>query len=97
MSEQVLKATNQLIEIITNDYNKQYSFSHFEFTEGNKFYKIIKVDNQRSVHAFVDKITGDLFKPSGWNAPAKGARFNLLKDMELLKARADWAGGYLYR
>ncbi len=36
------------------------------------------------VHAFVDKTTGDVFLPAGWNAPAKGARFNLFQNKEAL-------------
>jgi hypothetical protein len=52
----------------------------------------------RSVHAFVDKKTGDVFKAASFKAPAKGVRFNLLEiaSREQCFARADWAGGYLY-
>ena len=50
----------------------------------------------RSVHAFVDNTTGDLFKAAGWKAPAKGARYNLLTEMDVVKANFDWAGSYLY-
>ena len=70
----------------------------FEIEEGRKYYKIIMVNNQRSVHAFVDKKTGDLYKAANWKSPAKYVRFNLLDSDscdECLK-RADWAGGYLY-
>lgn len=30
-----------------------------------------------SVHSFVEKSTGNVFKPAGWNAPAKHARGNI--------------------
>ncbi len=33
--------------------------------------------NSRSVHAFIDRSTGDVLKPSGWKVPAKGARGNI--------------------
>jgi hypothetical protein len=70
----------------------------FVIEEGRKYYKIIQVGEwQRSVHAFVDKKTGDLYKPAGWAAPAKGVRFNLLNDLENVLSRCDWAGSYLYR
>ena len=70
----------------------------FEIEEGRKYYKIVMVSNQRSVHAFVDKKTGDVYKPASWKSPAKYVRYNLLDSDscdECLK-RADWAGGYLY-
>ena len=52
----------------------------------------------RSVHAFVDKKTGEVYKPASFKAPAKIVRFNLLNiaSREQCFARADWAGGYLY-
>jgi hypothetical protein len=72
---------------------------------GRKYHKIIMViDNgpdrnvSRSVHAFVDKKTGGVFKSASWKAPAKGERYNLLiiKDREWLLENADWASNYLY-
>ena len=52
-----------------------------------------------TVHAFVDKKTGDVFLPAGWNAPAKGARFNLFQNKEALfeGVMRRPHGGYLYR
>ena len=71
---------------------------------GRKYHKIImEVPNlnrgpSRSVHAFVDKKTGEVYKPASFKAPAKIVRFNLclIKDREWLLENADWAGGYLY-
>jgi len=50
------------------------------------------------VHAFIDPTTGDVLKPAGWKAPAKGVRFNLNDDasFERLLAVADTHGSYLY-
>ena len=72
---------------------------------GRKYHKIImEVPNNdrpasRSVHAFVDKKTGEVYKAASFKAPAKHVRYNLLliKDREWLLANADWAGGYLYQ
>ena len=52
-----------------------------------------------NVHAFVDKTTGDVFLPASWNAPAKGARFNLFQNKEALfeGVMRRPHGGYLYR
>ena len=53
-----------------------------------------------SVHAFIDRETGDVYKPASWNKPAKHVRYNLLerKDREFLfdYKNVGWAGGYLY-
>jgi hypothetical protein len=73
---------------------------HEFFTEvGRKYIKIVhRMGTSRSVHAFVDKTTGDVYKPASWKAPAKHVRYNLVDDNsreECLK-RCDWAGGYLY-
>ena len=70
----------------------------FVIESGRKYHKIVMVNNQRSVHAFVDKKTGQVYKPAGWKSPAKHVRYDLrlIKDREYLLERADWAGGYLY-
>jgi hypothetical protein len=76
----------------------------FVIESGRKYHKIImEVPNEnrlpsRSVHAFVDKKTGEVYKPASFKAPAKIVRFNLclIKDREWLLENADWAGGYLY-
>ena len=66
---------------------------------GRKYHKIIMVANgSRSVHAFVDKKTGEVYKSASWKAPAKGVRYDLriISQREWLMENADWAGGYLY-
>jgi hypothetical protein len=67
---------------------------------GKKYHKIILVNGggSRSVHAFVDKKTGELYKSASWKSPAKGVRYDLrlIKDREYLLENADWSGGYLY-
>lgn len=73
----------------------------FYIEEGRKYYKLImrytELKNQ-NVHAFIDKKTGEVFKPASWKAPAKGVRYNLLdtESRESCYQNADWAGGYLY-
>ena len=66
---------------------------------GRKYHKIIMVANgSRSVHCFIDKKTGEVYKSASWKSPAKGVRYDLrlIKDREWLLENADWAGGYLY-
>ena len=77
----------------------------FVIEEGRKYLKIIMEvpnDNRppsRSVHAFVDKKTGEVYKAASFKAPAKHVRYDLrlIKDREWLLEHADWAGGYLYK
>jgi hypothetical protein len=72
----------------------------FIIESGRKYHKIIFIDGggQRSVHAFVDKQTGEVYKSASWKAPAKGVRYDLrlIEQREWLFENADWAGGYLY-
>ena len=82
----------------------------FVIRTGKKYYKIIQQDydtyrdlneyRDGSVHAFVDKNTGEVYKPASWKSPAKHVRF----DMRIINDRyqlhdpnfTGWAGGYLY-
>ena len=67
---------------------------------GRKYHKIIMDANgSRSVHAFVDKKTGEVYKSASFKAPAKGVRYDLrlIEQREWLLEHADWAGGYLYK
>ena len=72
----------------------------FYIETGRKYHKLIMEtgDSSRSVHAFIDKKTGEVYKPASFKAPAKIVRYNLLmiESREECFARADWAGGYLY-
>jgi hypothetical protein len=67
---------------------------------GKKYHKVIFVDGggSRSVHCFVDKNTGEVYKSATWKSPAKGVRYDLrlIADREYLLENADWSGGYLY-
>jgi hypothetical protein len=66
---------------------------------GRKYHKIImNAAGSRSVHAFVDKKTGQVYKSASWKSPAKGVRYDLriIEQREWLLQHADWAGGYLY-
>ena len=69
----------------------------FETWEGSKYYQQYR---DGSVHCFVDKETGDVYKPASWSAPAKHIRFTF-QNVDHLKFllnpdNVDWAGGYLY-
>ena len=90
--------------------NGKANLMKFEIREGKKYYKIVQVEydtfqgrneyRDRSVHAFVDKNTGNVYKPASWKAPAKHVRFTFQKPEDirflLTPSNVDWAGGYLY-
>tara|TARA_Y100000361_G_scaffold69963_2_gene61794 strand:- start:29549 stop:29950 length:402 start_codon:yes stop_codon:yes gene_type:complete len=77
----------------------------FVIEEGRKYLKIVMVvPNEgrlpsESVHAFVDKKTGEVYKPASFKSPAKHVRYDLrlIEHREWLLEHADWAGGYLYK
>jgi hypothetical protein len=67
-------------------------------TWGTKFYKVIVEGKyQRSVHSFVDRKTGQLYKPAGWAAPSKTTNYNIVDDMKYLVKDVDPYGAYLYK
>ena len=72
----------------------------FFIEEGRKYLKIVmNAQGSKSVHAFVDKKTGEVYKSASFKAPAKGVRFDLrlIEQREWLYEHADWAGSYLYK
>ena len=92
---QLCRSLEQNYQLRYPNYNTSVTFT-MQF--GRKYIKVIQ-DNS-SVHAFVDKKTGEVYKPAGWKSPAKIVRY----DLRLISDRAklhdpnftDWAGGYLY-
>jgi hypothetical protein len=99
----VLKYCEMLCEALTQEFQSSHPNSDpykFYIESGRKYHKIIMETNgnSRSVHAFVEKKFGNVYKAASWKAPAKHIRFNLLDDnsREECFARCDWAGGYLY-
>jgi hypothetical protein len=69
-----------------------------EVEVGRKYFKLVAVHPEgRSVHSFVDRVTGDVLKAATWAAPAKGARFNVVTGLDALLAVVEPYGGYLYK
>ena len=87
--------------LISNYGERDYNKINYEIQEGRKYLKLIFVDTcgARSVHAFIDKKTGAVYKPASFKAPAKHVRYWLFDDTsyESMIKRADWAGVYLYK
>lgn len=98
----IIKYCYELIDTLKANHLERFNTSvGFEIESGKKYHKIVMISSgdARSVHCFVDKNTGEIYKSASWKSPAKGVRFNLLliKDREWLMQYADSLGGYLYR
>ena len=90
--------------------NGTANLTKFVIKTGRKYHKIMQHEfdtfrdrneyREGSVHAFVDKNTGEVYKPASYNAPAKHVRY----DLRIINDRAKlhdprytgWSGGYLY-
>ena len=99
----VRKWTLMLCDALVDNFKSRNNGSSSEYKfyieEGRKYHKIIMDANgSRSVHAFVDRKTGELYKSASWKSPAKGVRYDLrlIEQREWLLQHADWSGGYLY-
>ena len=80
----------------------------FVITTGKKYHKITqqdwddRLDEYRGggVHAFVDKKTGEVYKPASWKSPAKHVRYDMRiinqREYVLNPQNCGWSGGYLY-
>ena len=83
------------------EYKEGKDLYKFSIVTGRKYHKVVQTctDGSQSVHAFVDKNTGELYKPASWKAPAKDVRFDLriIEQREWVLENCDWAGGYLYK
>jgi hypothetical protein len=93
----VTKWTLMLCDALKDDAPDGYDYI---IESGSKYHKIVMIDcgAGRSVHAFVDKKTGEVYKSASWKAPAKGVRYDLriIEQREWLLENADWASSYLY-
>ena len=99
----VHKWTLMLCDALVDNFKQSHPNSDpykFYIESGRKYHKIIMETGagSRSVHAFVDKKTGEVYKPASFKAPAKGVRYDLriIEQREWLLENADWAGEYLY-
>ena len=86
----------------------------FKVYSGKKYYKIVQQEYREgaswnnyktgyadgSVHCFVDKETGDVYKAASWRSPAKHVRFSLQNESDikflLNPDNVTWTSGYLY-
>ena len=89
------KVTKERLEMLEAGLSKV----NFFFETGRKYHKIQQMDSngERTTHCFVDKETGQVFKPASHKSPNKTVRYDLSNDESraLCFQRADWSGDYL--
>lgn len=78
--------------------NIEYYKNHFDGMEADPLEispgkSYIKIVSHGAVNAFVDKY-GNVYKPAGWQAPAKGVRYYV---SDYKNISFDSTGGFLYR
>ena len=97
-------------ERLSEVLNGKENLDRFRFYEGKRYFKVVREEfdtfqgrnewKDSTVHAFVDRVTGEVYKPASWKAPAKHVRFDLRIEThrEFLHnpKNVGWAGGYLY-
>lgn len=88
---------------LTNKFagNKDFEYASVAFAvvPGKKFDKIVQgrtPGDHNSVHAFIDRSTGELYKAAGWAKPAKHARYAGVEVLGSAVVDADPYGAYLY-
>ena len=95
-----LELCDALLDNFKSRNNNKTDGYKFYIESGRKYHKIIMETGagSRSVHAFVDKKTGEVYKPASFKSPAKHVRYDLclISHREWLFENADWAGSYLY-
>ena len=101
--ERLAEIENGTANLYKFDYQvgKKYIKVFFlEYQEASEYYNRPAGYRAGSVTAFIDKQTGEVYKPASWKAPAKHVRYDLrlIKDREFLHnpKNVDWAGGHLY-
>lgn len=87
-----------LQKMINDDYAKNFSNltpPTITVMNGIKNVRIVRgEEHSRSVHCFIDKESGDVFKAAGWKAPAKHARGNIYRE-DILNGVNCYGANYL--
>ena len=78
--EQLEKIEDGTANLYKFDYKtgkKFHKVFFLEYQDANEYYNRPAGYRAGSVHAFIDKQTGEVYKPASWKAPAKHVRFDL--------------------
>ena len=101
--ERLAEIENGTANLYKFDYQvgkKYIKVFNLQYSEANDYYNRPAGYRQGSVTAFIDKNTGEVYKPASWKSPAKHVRYDLriIRHREFLHnpKNVDWAGGHLY-
>ena len=98
--DEINNGTANLYKFVFKTGKKFHKVYFLQYEEANEYYNRKAGYTAGSVHCFIDKQTGEVYKPASWKAPAKHVRFDLrlIQDREFLfnPNNIDWAGGHLY-
>ena len=79
--EQLEKIEDGTANLYKFDYKvgkKYITLFNLQYQESCDYYNRPAGYRQGSVTAFIDKNTGEVYKPASWKAPAKNVRFDLI-------------------
>ena len=97
---EINNGTANLYKFVYKTGKKFHKVYFLQYEEANDYYNRKAGYTAGSVHCFVDKQTGEVYKPASWKAPAKIVRFDLrlITDREFLfnPNNISWAGSHLY-
>ena len=98
--DEINNGTANLYKFVFKTGKKFHKVYFLEYREASEYYGTKAGYKSGSVHCFVDKNTGEVYKPASWKAPAKIVRYDLrlIQDREFLfnPNNISWAGGHLY-
>ena len=98
--EEIKNGTANLYKFDYQVGKKYIKVFNLQYQESNDYYNRPAGYRAGSVTAFIDKNTGEVYKPASWKAPAKHVRYDLriIREREFLlnPKNCDWSGGHLY-
>ena len=98
--DEINNGTANLYKFVYKTGKKFHKVYFLQYEEANEYYNRKAGYTAGSVHCFIDKKTGEVYKAASWKAPAKIVRFDLrlIGDRDFLfnPNNIDWAGGHLY-
>ena len=98
--QKIEDGTANLYKFVYKTGKKFHKVYFLEYQDANDYYGTKAGYKSGSVHCFIDKKTGEVYKPASWKAPAKIVRFDLrlITDREFLfnPDNISWAGSHLY-
>ena len=98
--DEINNGTANLYKFVYKTGKKFHKVYFLQFEDANEYYNRKAGYTAGSVHCFIDKKTGEVYKAASWKAPAKIVRFDLrlIGDREFLfnPNNISWAGSHLY-